>query len=548
MSVVEDPTPLPARPRRRPVPPGRVTVPWATGDPRAREAAALPETDLGLAERFALWCGQAWRYRPGIGWMGYDGTRWVADEHGHTVRAAMHQVVRAVVEVEADTLAPLSGDGRRRSPRQLRQAWGRTLETPRRVDAGLECAQTLPGVSTPEPAWDADPFAVNTLTGLVDLRTGDVVPHSPAHLCTAVVDAPYLPAARSRALDAVLTHLTGGDEDVRTFLQRWFGYCLTASMTAEVYLFLSGAAESGKSTLFSAFTTMLGTYAETSAPDAFAARPASGGATPELARLAGKRFVYVPEAGGIRLDVARVKGVVGGDPVVARLLHRNPVTFRPVCKLAFTANELAVIPDDDPGLRRRLLPLRVSTPVAQRDSTIKHTLEHTVEGRAALLAFAVTGAREWLRRRRRPRRAAAAAARPRRPDHVPGRDGPPHGVVRRPRPPRPRRGHPDRRPARRLHRLVPTPRRPPRPGRQGLRPAPERPWAPGRPRPHPRQPARTDRATPPPLPGRAERAVRVRRRLERRRRRSRGDPGRLPHHAPGGHGERRRSRWGRIRP
>jgi len=396
VSVVEDPTPLPVRPRRRPAIPGRVSVPWPGGDPRARESAALPETDLGLAERFALWCGEAWRYRPGIGWMGYDGTRWACDEHGQRVRAAMHQVVRAVGDLEADTLAPLSGDGRRRSPRQLRQAWGRTLETPRRVDAGLELAQTLPGISTPELAWDADPFAVNTLTGLVDLRTGDVTPHDPAHLCTAIVDAPYLPAARSRALESVLIHLTAGDAGVRTFLQRWFGLCLTASMSPEVCLFLSGAAESGKSTLFSAFTTMLAGYAETSSPDAFAQRQVSGGATPELARLAGKRFVYVPEAGGIRLDVTRVKQVVGGDPVVARLLHRNPVTFRPVCKLAFTANELAVIPDDDPGLRRRLLPLRVASPVATRDSTIKHTLEHTVEGRAALLAFAAAGARDWL--------------------------------------------------------------------------------------------------------------------------------------------------------
>lgn len=396
MSALEGPTPLPARPRRRPATPGRVTVPWAGDDPRARAAATLPETDLGLGERFALWYGQQWRYRPGIGWMGYDGTRWVADEHGHAVRAAMHEVVRAVGGVEADTLAPLSGDGRRRSPRQLRQAWGRTLETPRRIDAGLECAQTLPGITTPESAWDTDPYAVNTLTGLVDLRTGDVVPHHPDHLCTAVVAAPYLPAARCAALEAVLTHLTGGDNAVRTFLQRWFGSCLTASMTAEVFLFLSGAAESGKSTLFSAFTTMLGQYAETSSPDAFAQHQVSGGATPELARLAGKRFVHVPEAGGIRLDVTRVKSVVGGDPVVARLLHRNPVTFRPVCKLAFTANELAIIPDDDPGLRRRLIPLRVATSVATRDSTIKHSLEHTVEGRAALLAFAVAGARDWL--------------------------------------------------------------------------------------------------------------------------------------------------------
>ena len=270
-------------------------------------------------------------------------------------------------------------------------------ETPRRIDAALDCAVALPGCAVHQHAWDGDPYALNTLSGLVDLRTGETRPHDPAHLCTGLVNAPYDPRARHRALDAVLTHLTAGDDGVRAFLRRWFGYSLTGSMAAEVFLFLSGAAESGKSTLFSAFTAMLGSYAETASPETFAHRQATGGATPELARLAGKRFVYVPEAGGIRLDVSRVKSVVGGDPVVARLLHRNPVTFRPTCKLAFTANELAVIPDDDPGLRRRLLPLRVASPVAKRDTTIKDALEHTADGRAALLAFAVAGARDWLR-------------------------------------------------------------------------------------------------------------------------------------------------------
>ncbi|WP_407343543.1 phage/plasmid primase, P4 family [Pengzhenrongella phosphoraccumulans] len=374
---------------------GRVVVPWRANDHRVLAAADLPETDLGLSERFALWCGADWRYRPGIGWMGYDGLRWCWDEHDQGVRAAIAHVVRSVSELEAGALPALSGDGRRRSAREQRKQWGRSCETPRRMMAALECAQTLPGTTVHEPDWDADPFVLNTLNGLVDLRTGRLRPHLRDHLCTAVVNAPYLHGSRSAALDRVLSHLGGGDHDVVEFLGRWLGYCLTGSMTAEVFLFLSGAAESGKSTLFSAFTRMLGTYAETASAESFAWRPPTGGASPEVARLAGKRFVYIPEAGGVRLDVARVKQIVGGDPIVARLLHQNPVTFRPRCKLAFTANELAVIPDDDDGLRRRLLPLRVATPVATRDSTIRHILENTIEGRAALLAFAVTGAVRW---------------------------------------------------------------------------------------------------------------------------------------------------------
>ena len=376
---------------------GRVVVPWEVYDPRVFHAAQMPETDLGLGERFLLWCGEDWRYRPGLGWMHYDGQRWRWDEHGRAARAAIQAVVRAVTELEADALPAVAGDGRRRSAREQRRAWGRSCETPRRMAAALESAETLPGASAEEVSWDADPLAINTRGGLLDLRTGVVAPHSRDHHCTGLVDVEYEPDARCGALDQVLDHLSAGDPDVTTFLARWLGYCLTGSMAAEAFLFLSGAPESGKSTLFSAYGRMLGSYAETASAESFAWRPASSAASPELARLAGKRFVYVPEAGGIRLDTARVKQIVGGDPIVARMLHQNPVTFRPQFKLAFTANELAVIPDDDTGLRRRLLPLRIATPVAARDARIKAALEESEDGRAALLAFAVAGARGWLR-------------------------------------------------------------------------------------------------------------------------------------------------------
>lgn len=357
----------------------------------------MPETDLGLGERFLIWCGYDCRYRPGVGWMHFDGKRWRWDEHGRAVRAAMQAVVRAVTELEAEALPAIAGDGRRRSAREQRRAWGRSCETPRRMASALESAETLPGVAGEEATWDADAMAVNTRDGLLDLRTGLMEPHARHHHCTGLVDVPYLLGASCAALDRVLAHLSNGDPAVVEFLSRWLGYSLTGSMAAEAFLFLSGAPESGKSTLLSAFARMLGSYGEIASAESFAWRPASGNASPELARLAGKRFVYVPEAGGIRMDTARVKQIVGGDPIVARMLHQNPVTFRPTCKLAFTANELAVIPDDDSGLRRRLLPLRVGFPVAHRDSGIKAVLEDSLDGQTALLAFAVAGARAWLR-------------------------------------------------------------------------------------------------------------------------------------------------------
>ena len=356
----------------------------------------MPETDLGLGERFLLWHGADWRYRPGVGWMHWDGRRWAWDGHGRAVRADMQMVVRAITELESDALPAISGDGRRRSAREQRRGWGRSCETPRRIASALESAETLPGAAVDDVAWDADALAVNTRGGLLDLRTGVTTPHAREDHCTGMIEANLDADATSDALEQVMAHLSADSPEVREFLARWLGYCLTGSIAAEAFLFMSGAPESGKSTLLTAFTRMLGSYAEIASAESFTSRPPTGGASPELARLAGKRFVYVPEAGGIRMDAARVKQIVGGDPIVARMLHKNPVTFKPQFKLAFSANELAVIPDDDAGLRRRLLPLRVESSVGRRGARIKAALEDSDEGRSAILRLAVGGCHRWL--------------------------------------------------------------------------------------------------------------------------------------------------------
>ena len=146
--------PLPAADCR---PAGTVLVPWSRADPRIATAAGYPETDLGLAERFALWCGQHWRYRPGHGWLRYDGTRWVLDQHGHVIDAELHQVVRAVTELETLRIGAGS-DLRTAAARERRRRWGRACETPTRMDAALRLARALPGLCIPEDSVGRRPL------------------------------------------------------------------------------------------------------------------------------------------------------------------------------------------------------------------------------------------------------------------------------------------------------------------------------------------------------------------------------------------------------
>ena len=175
------PAPIPSASRA-----STVVAPWSRADPRVATAAAYPETDLGLAERFALWWGHRWRYRPGHGWLRYQGTHWVLDDHGHSIDADMHQVVRAVTDLETQRFTP-GADLRSATARDRRRRWGRSCETPARMDAALRLARALPNVTLVEHEWDADPYAVNTRSGYLHLPSGVLVPSSPEQYCLSLI-------------------------------------------------------------------------------------------------------------------------------------------------------------------------------------------------------------------------------------------------------------------------------------------------------------------------------------------------------------------------
>ena len=65
-----------------------------------------------------------------------------------------------------------------------------------------------------------------------------------------------------------------------------------------------------------------------------------------MARLAGVRFVNIPEPGkGMVLDAAKVKAMTGNDTLNARFLHENSFDFQPQFKIYVNTNFLPVIND-----------------------------------------------------------------------------------------------------------------------------------------------------------------------------------------------------------
>jgi putative DNA primase/helicase len=115
----------------------------------------------------------------------------------------------------------------------------------------------------------------------------------------------------------------------------------------------------------------------------------------DLARLDGARMVTAIEANFNRhLDEAKIKGMTGGEPIVARFMRQNFFKFTPQFKLWLVANDRPRVRGTDSAFWRRVrvIPLTVEVPAAERDRDLPNKLRAEWPG---ILAWAVRGCRKW---------------------------------------------------------------------------------------------------------------------------------------------------------
>lgn len=307
------------------------------------------------------------------GWLQWDGNRWAADETGQVLDLI------GTVAREIGAGAKSASDRRRMGSSSLRHAVSDYM-----------C--TTPGVSTPVSAFDSDPWVLNTPSGMVDLRTGHLLPADPVRLftrCTAVAPDFILPTP---VFDRFLVEVTGGDEELQTYLKRLAGYALTGSTREHVLAFFWGPGGNGKGVFLNTLVRLLGSYAVVAAMDTFTSSRFDRHPT-ELAALFGARLVTAQETQeGRNWDEARVKGITGGDPITARFMRENFFTYTPQFKLLFAGNHKPHIANLDDAMRRRfhLIPFVQVPP--RRDPDLPEKLVPEWPG---ILAWAVEGCLEW---------------------------------------------------------------------------------------------------------------------------------------------------------
>ena len=115
----------------------------------------------------------------------------------------------------------------------------------------------------------------------------------------------------------------------------------------------------------------------------------------DIARLAGVRFVNIPEPGkGLVLNAAQVKSMTGNDTINARFLHENSFDFKPQFKLYINTNYLPVINDMTIFTSGRIIivPFERHFEEADQDRTLKDEFSKP-EVHSAILNWLLEGYR-----------------------------------------------------------------------------------------------------------------------------------------------------------
>ena len=179
--------------------------------------------------------------------------------------------------------------------------------------------------------WDADPWLLNTPSGVVDLRTGEIRDHRLDDYMTKITAV--APAGECPLWRSFLHRITKADTELQAFLQRFAGYCLTGITREHAMAFGYGTGANGKGTFLNTISGLLASYAAVAPMDAFTASPTDRHAT-ELAMLRGARLVTAQETeDGRRWAESRVKALTGGDPITARFMRQDFFTYQPQFKL-----------------------------------------------------------------------------------------------------------------------------------------------------------------------------------------------------------------------
>jgi P4 family phage/plasmid primase-like protien len=363
-------------------------------------------TSVGLSNLFARGFKERIRFSNALGWIVWDGKVWRISDL--TAQEAMKDLTALMLDDANNKLrracmllgeAKASGSDRDVAVAKEKvraadayQKFALRMREANKIQGALKLARSAMEIKIEE--CDSNPYLLNTPGGIVDLNSGEIKPHDPAEYCTKITK--YAPAdtAHSELWDGFLDTITQGDKELQRYIQAVIGAALIGTVYTESIVIAYGSGANGKSTLFNAFHSVLGSYAGKVPAEALTtSRNASHKNT--LAELLGRRFVIASETEeGQRFSNSMLKQMASTDPIVAEKKYKDPFEFMPSHQLVLYTNFLPKVSGNDHGTWRRLVVVPFNTTITNPQTNFLERLLEQSGG--VILRWMIDGAKTYI--------------------------------------------------------------------------------------------------------------------------------------------------------
>lgn len=324
-------------------------------------------------------------------WLRWDNQQWIWCEKEEDVKCA-----KATVSYLLQAAHEVFKSDQDRGKRLIQQAM--VSHNLPRLEAMLKLAKSEPGMTATVNELDDDHWLLGVKNGVVDLRTGGLIPNTPALKITRHCNANHNDGAQCSHWLTFLDQIFESDTETIETIQRALGYTLTGSVTEEKMFICFGHGSNGKSVFNNVIAAIIGGYGRM-APSTLLTARRSDDSNPrnDLASIAGSRYVSINELqAGDKLDEQIVKQLAGRELISARFLHKEFFEYMPTFKAWLRTNHKPIITGEDDGIWRRLvlIPFQRKFTEKEKDPYLEEKL---LEERDGILMWMIEGALKWKR-------------------------------------------------------------------------------------------------------------------------------------------------------
>lgn len=363
-----------------PLQPGAFQIPPLTEEGR-RLLEFAPDHD-GNAQAVKAQYGENIRFSPSYGWYHWNGTVWSND---------YHEVRSLVKDVHRNRQWLDNTYGRGDIARRCTNDHANVSGTMKELEGYVKVDTT---------AFGGEDTLLPAPNGVVDCKSGLILPHDPKYGFTWLTTVAYDPQAEhTREYEEWvkwLREVFNNEEETILALQVYIGYCFTGETKERKMLYGWGDTTSGKGTFTEAVGALMPyPISQEKGVNTFVSKDEDTNYF-DMDSLAHARVVFTSETARYQsLNEAKVKAMTGGNTLTASKKGKNPYTFKPKFKILMTSNYEPNADAGDNAIWGRMIVIRFPNSYLGREDT---SLKGKFLGPAyqgAILRWAVQGAMRY---------------------------------------------------------------------------------------------------------------------------------------------------------